>query len=88
MGEWLDDDRAGCPSGTQSYEQIRPLDAVETSLIGPFQSATALLIGERWIRWHFIEERHFDDQRRHAGYRTFDQAVGTARNERPTTSAR
>ena len=62
MGEWLDDDKPAVRLALESYEQIRPLDAVETSLIGPFQSATALLIGERWIRWHFIEERHFDDR--------------------------
>ncbi len=62
MGEWLDDDKPAVRLALESYEQIRPLDAVETSLIGPFQSATALLIGERWIRWHFIEERDFDDR--------------------------
>jgi Ser/Thr protein kinase RdoA (MazF antagonist) len=62
IGDWLNDDRPAYQLALESYEQIRPLDPVETSLIGAFQSATALLIGERWIRWHFIEDRGFDDQ--------------------------
>jgi len=62
IGEWLDDDQSAYQLALESYEQIRPLDPAETSLIGAFQSATALLIGERWIRWHFIEDRCFDDQ--------------------------
>ncbi len=72
----------------ESYEQIRPLDAVETSLIGPFQSATALLIGERWIRWHFIEDRHFDDRSgRHAGYRTLASSSWNGSRSAASTSA-
>jgi Ser/Thr protein kinase RdoA (MazF antagonist) len=61
IGEWLDDDRLAYRLALESYEQIRPLDHGETSLIDAFKSATALLIGERWIRWHFIEDRSFDD---------------------------
>ena len=61
-GEWLNDDRAAYGLALQCYEEIRPLAPVETSLIGPFKSAMALLTGERWIRWHFIEERSFDDR--------------------------
>jgi Ser/Thr protein kinase RdoA (MazF antagonist) len=62
IGEWLDDDAPSYRLALESYERIRPLDAVETSLIGEFQSAADLLIGERWIRWHFIEDRGFDDR--------------------------
>jgi hypothetical protein len=32
------------------------------TLIREFQSATAFLIGERWIRWNFVEDRSFDDR--------------------------
>jgi Ser/Thr protein kinase RdoA (MazF antagonist) len=61
IGEWLDDDRPAYQLALESYEQIRPLRPAETSLIGAFQSATALLIGERWIRWDYVEDRRFDD---------------------------
>lgn len=61
IGEWFDDDRPAYQLAIESYDQIRPLDPVEMTLIGEFQSATALLIGERWIRWYFVEDRSFDD---------------------------
>jgi homoserine kinase type II len=61
IGEWFNDDRSAHAIAIESYERVRPLDSVETSLIGLFQAATTLLIGERWIRWHFLESRHFDD---------------------------
>jgi Ser/Thr protein kinase RdoA (MazF antagonist) len=61
IGEWLDDDRTAYHQALEAYEQIRPLDPAETSLIVAFQSATALLIGERWVRWHYVEDRRFDD---------------------------
>jgi Ser/Thr protein kinase RdoA (MazF antagonist) len=44
-----------------AYERIRPLDAAESSLIVAFTSSSSLLIGEQWIRWHYIEGRRFDD---------------------------
>jgi homoserine kinase type II len=61
MGEWLDDDGSGRADALAAYERIRPLDAAEAALIGDFASSSALLIGEHWIRWHFIEGRRFDD---------------------------
>ena len=41
--------------------RIRPLDPDETRLINVFETTTALLIGERWARWHYVENRKFDD---------------------------
>ena len=61
IGEWLDGDSAARQEALRSYERVRPLDPAEASLIGVFEAATALLIGERWVRWHYLEERHFDD---------------------------
>ena len=29
--------------------------------IAVFEAGTALLIGERWVRWHYLEHRSFDD---------------------------
>ena len=44
------------PEALASYERIRPLDSGEARLIAVFEATTALLIGERWVRWHSVEE--------------------------------
>jgi homoserine kinase type II len=61
IGEWLDGDGSALTEALGAYERIRPLDAGEAALIDAFASSSALLIGERWIRWHYIERRRFDD---------------------------
>jgi homoserine kinase type II len=61
MGEWLEGDAAARTEALAAYEQIRPLDADEAALIRAFASSSALLIGEHWIRWHYVERRSFDD---------------------------
>jgi Ser/Thr protein kinase RdoA (MazF antagonist) len=61
LGEWSGGDPAARREALDSYERVRPLDPAEAGLIRVFESATALLIGERWVRWKFIEGRHFDD---------------------------
>jgi homoserine kinase type II len=60
LPEWLDDVAARARA-LGAYERIRPLTAVEADLIPIFESATALLIGEHWTRWHYLENRRFDD---------------------------
>ncbi len=60
-GEWLDGDPATRREAISSYERVRPLDPVEARLIDVFETTTALLIGERWTRWHYLENRSFDD---------------------------
>lgn len=61
LGEWLEGNRSVHAEALAAYERIRSLDAAEAALIDPFASASALLIGERWIRWHYVEGRRFDD---------------------------
>jgi Phosphotransferase enzyme family len=61
MGEWLAGDPAAWREALAAYERIRPLDPDETRLINVFETTTALLIGERWARWHYVENRGFDD---------------------------
>ena len=61
IGEWLDGDRAARREAIAAYSRIRPLDAAEARLIDVFETAAALLIGERWVRWHYVENRRFDD---------------------------
>lgn len=61
MGEWLDDDLAARAMALDAYGRIRPIGADEVASIDAFASSSALLIGEHWIRWHFLEGRRFDD---------------------------
>jgi homoserine kinase type II len=61
MGEWLDCDATARADVMAAYERTRPLDADEAALIKAFASSSALLIGEHWIRWHYVEHRTFDD---------------------------
>jgi Ser/Thr protein kinase RdoA (MazF antagonist) len=61
IGEWFDDDPAERTEAIATYEQVRPLGPGEARLIDVFATATALLIGERWARWHYVENRGFDD---------------------------
>ena len=63
IGEWLDSDPSARSEALAAYERVRSLDIAEAALIGVFESSSALLIGEHWIRWHYVEGRHFDDPR-------------------------
>ncbi|WP_435005889.1 phosphotransferase enzyme family protein [Tundrisphaera lichenicola] len=61
MAEALGSDRPARAVALEAYEAIRPMDVLERSLIDPFGRANALLGASRWIRWHFLENRDFDD---------------------------
>jgi len=61
IGEWLEGGTASRREALAAYERIRPLQPAETILIGVFESSADLLIGERWLRWHYLENRRFDD---------------------------
>lgn len=61
IGEWLDGDSTTRGRALEAYGGIRPLKPAEITLIGVFESSADLLIGERWVRWHFLENRRFDD---------------------------
>ncbi len=61
IGDWLDEAPQARREAIASYEQVRSLDADEARLIAVFEATTALLIGERWARWHYVENRRFDD---------------------------
>jgi Ser/Thr protein kinase RdoA (MazF antagonist) len=61
IGEWFDGEPNARGEALTAYEQVRPLDPGEARLIPVFEATTALLIGERWTRWHYVENRHFDD---------------------------
>jgi homoserine kinase type II len=61
IGEWLDGDSDARGEALSAYERIRPLDPAETALIGAFERSADLLIAGRWVRWHYVENRRFDD---------------------------
>ncbi len=61
LGEWAGADPAVRITARESYDRIRPLKPVEASLVSVFESSADLLIGERWLRWHYLEHRHFED---------------------------
>ena len=47
--------------GLESYQSIRPIEVDEWSAIEAFERANALLGAARWVRWHFVEGRVFED---------------------------
>jgi len=61
IGEWLEGDRSARRDALAAYESVRPLDPSESALIEVFEWSSAVLIGERWARWHYLENRTFDD---------------------------
>jgi Ser/Thr protein kinase RdoA (MazF antagonist) len=61
IGEWAGGPPATRALAQKAYERVRPLAPTEISLIGVFESSADLLIGERWLRWHYLESRVFED---------------------------
>ncbi len=61
LGEWVGDDRPLRAEALNAYSAIRPLSAVEAALIDVFEEANAWLGPARWVRWHYVDRRHFDD---------------------------
>lgn len=59
--EWLGVDRESRAEALTAYTTVRTLTAVETALMPIFEDSAALLSGARWVGWHFIEERRFED---------------------------
>ncbi len=61
IGEWLGGHSDSRTMARNAYERIRPLLPTEVSLIAVFEESADLLIGERWLRWHYLEARRFED---------------------------
>jgi len=61
IGEWLEGDSSARCNALAAYEAVRPLDQSESALIEVFECSSALLIGEYWARWHYLEHQTFDD---------------------------
>lgn len=61
IGEGVGADFLARSTAITAYESVRRLEPRELAAIGAFERANALLGGARWVRWHFIERRAFDD---------------------------
>ncbi len=61
IGEWLGGDSTTRGRALEAYQGIRTLRPEEITLIDVFETSADLLIGERWVRWHYLENRRFDD---------------------------
>lgn len=61
FGEWLGGFDPLRAEALAAYERVRPLDDAERALIAPFEAAADLLIAGRWVSWHFLDRRTFED---------------------------
>ena len=61
LGEWVGRDRRLRAIALDAYHARRELPDAEAALIDVFEEANAWLGPARWVRWHFVEGRHFDD---------------------------
>lgn len=65
VGEWLPP--ATCAGlraeGLATYGRVRSITAEELAAAEAFEALADVLIGERWVRWRFLESRRFEDDR-------------------------
>jgi homoserine kinase type II len=59
--EWIGPDRTQWGDAIAVYSSHRPLSPFEIVLIDLFARSAAVLGGGRWVRWHFLEGRTFND---------------------------
>jgi Ser/Thr protein kinase RdoA (MazF antagonist) len=61
LGSLVEDEAAGWKQGSAAYESVRPLTAEERRLVRAFDRSSTLLAGMNWLRWIYLEGRHFED---------------------------
>ena len=61
LGSLVEDDPRGWQVGLLAYEQLRPLNVEEKSLLATIDLANVVLSTANWIRWLFIDQRKFED---------------------------
>jgi Ser/Thr protein kinase RdoA (MazF antagonist) len=61
IGEWAGPDLSARSAALDAYTAIRTLDASESRLIDVFADSAAWLGPARWVRWHFVDHRQFDN---------------------------
>ena len=60
LGSLAKDDRTLWDAGFAAYETVTPLSAAEKDLAETIDHATVLLSGMNWLKWLFLEQRHFE----------------------------
>jgi Ser/Thr protein kinase RdoA (MazF antagonist) len=62
MGEWFKvEDKNSRELAISAYGQVRPLTADERLRIAVFEKSGDLLRGARWLQWHYVDHRRFED---------------------------
>ena len=61
LADWVGPDRAARAEALDAYAAVRSLAPIELSLIDVSAESAAWLGPARWVRWHFVEHRRFDD---------------------------
>lgn len=62
LAEGVGPDRFSRAEALAAFESVRTLSESEHLAIEAFEKANALLGPARWVRWHFVEGRHFEDR--------------------------
>jgi len=60
VGDWFPGNPQGRAAALEAYTRLRRLDASELAVLEAFEWSADLLIGSRWISWHFVQQRRFD----------------------------
>jgi homoserine kinase type II len=63
LADWPGVDPPRRRAAWEAYTSVRALDPSETLLVEVFERSAALLGPGRWVRWHFVEGRRFEDPR-------------------------
>jgi Ser/Thr protein kinase RdoA (MazF antagonist) len=61
LGEWPQLDYYSMIMGLDAYTKVNELPPEQLSLFNPLCETGRVLLGERWVRWHFLEKRSFAD---------------------------
>lgn len=64
LGSLVGDDATGWKMGLAAYRTVRPLSEVESQAVPAIDTAGTILAAANWIRWVYIERRHFDEPTR------------------------
>jgi len=62
LGSLVGDERDGWRMGLEAYEAVRPLTEHEGRLIKAFDRSTVVLSLVNWLRWLYVDRRHFADR--------------------------
>jgi homoserine kinase type II len=62
LGSMVGNDPRQWQLGLDAYQRVRPLSALEQSVVGVFDRSSLLLSGINWLEWLYEQNRQFDDR--------------------------